>query len=142
MASLYGRCPGDTFKIKNKRRYYVSTDVIFTNQYLLMSIYTPRISFVYLNNVTFNCIISYCLSMIAFCTIKSTLLLGLNAQSALASKSFDCSKSSCSAIQCHYSFLLWMIILVTLNLGKMFPVKVCPFPHILIVKMCFVDQLK
>ena len=37
--------------------------------------------------------------MIAFCTIKSTLLLGLNAQSALASKSLDCSRSSCSAIQ-------------------------------------------
>ena len=121
MASLYGRCPGDTFKIKNKRRYYVSTDVIFTNQYLLMSIYTPRISFVYLNNVTFNCIISYCLSMIAFCTIQIKL--------------------QCNT-ECHYSFLLWMIILVTLNLGKMLSVKVCPFPHILIINMCFVDQLK
>ena len=37
MASLYGRCSGDTFKIKNKRRYYVSTDVTFTNQYLLVN---------------------------------------------------------------------------------------------------------
>ena len=61
--------------------------------------YTPRISFVYLNKVTFSCIISYCLSIIAFCTIRSTLLLGLNAQSALASKSLDCSRSSCSAMQ-------------------------------------------
>ena len=29
----------------------------------------------------------------AFCTIRSNLLLGLNAQSALAIRSFDCSRS-------------------------------------------------
>ena len=60
--------------------------------------YTPNISFVYLNSVTFSCMISYYLSIIAFCTIRSNLLLGLNAQSALAIKSFDCSKSRCSEI--------------------------------------------
>ena len=60
--------------------------------------YIPRVSLVYLNNVMLSSIISYCLSMIAFCTIKSTLLLGLNAQSALASRSFDSSRLSCNAI--------------------------------------------
>ena len=90
----------------------------FISVSLLMNIfsYTPRISFIYLNNVTFSCIISYCLSIIAFCTIRSTLLLGLNAQSALASKSLTVPDQAAVQYRGHYRLLLWMIILVTLNL--------------------------
>ena len=61
--------------------FYSSHNTSFNR---LIFSYTPRISFVYLNKVTFSCIISYCLSIIAFCTTRSILPLGLNAhQSAL-----------------------------------------------------------